>query len=344
MRLTFAASCALSLLAALPAQREGRNRAANEQKLQHFTIETGTVTSTKVREGEAGYEIYLPKGHGDEANKDKTYPWVVWLSGFGGNGEFTNRGGAQVLDAMRGDGKIQDLAVVIYRAPSGQGGRRGRSLYMNGEAACDTEDLLCSDFLDQLQKKYRLAGDRKQRALMGVSAGGFGALKIALRHPDVFGVVAAHSAAILPADPNELGGNAEGQVQRALRTGIAKELGNPIDPVKWRAHMPLALAEDKKPEDLQGLQIYFDAGTDDDYGFCPPNEQLAKVFADKGHKHLFRKVEGGGHAWSSPSMAANLAVSLQFVGLAFAGKDAVAELTPKPTETKADAPKADGGK
>ncbi|MBL8753058.1 MAG: hypothetical protein JNK15_07115 [Planctomycetes bacterium] len=334
---TLVVTALLSTALLLPAQRGERGpRRDQAPPLQHFTIETGTIQSTKVRDGEAGYEIYLPKGHGDEANKDKTWPFVVWLSGFGGNGEFTNRGGAQVLDQMRADGKVPEFALVVYRAPSGQGGRRGRSVYMNGEAAADTEDLLCGDFLEQLQKKYRLAADRKQRALMGVSAGGFGALKIAMRHPDVFGAVAVHSAAILPADPGELAGNAEGIVQRMLRGGLEKELGNPIDAAKWRAHMPMALAADKKPEDLKGLQMYFDAGTADAYDFCPPNEQLAKVMAEKGHKHLFRKIDGGGHAWSSESMAENLAVSLQFVGLAFAGKDAVAELTPK-AEAKKDA-------
>jgi enterochelin esterase-like enzyme len=343
---TFVATSIFATALLLPAQRGDRGpRRDSGPTLQNFTVETGTISSTKVRDGEAGYEIYLPKGHGDEANKDKTYPWIVWLSGFGGNGEFTNRGGASVLDKLRGEGKLPELALVVYRAPSGQGGRRGRSLYMNGEAACDTEDLLCGDFLEQLQKKYRLGSDRKQRAMMGVSAGGFGALKIAMRHPDVFGAVAVHSAAILPADPKQLGGNAEGQVQRALRTGIAEEIGNPIDPLKWRAHMPLGLAADKKPEELQGLQIYFDAGTADGYGFCPPNEELAKVMAEKGHKHLFRKVAGGGHAWSSESMTENLAVSLQFVAAAFAGKDAAAEMAPKPTAEpgKAEA-KPDAGK
>ena len=73
-----------------------------------------------------------------------------------------------------------------------------------------------------------------------------------------------------------------------------------------------------------------DAGTDDDYQFCPPNERLSKVMTEQGHKHLFRKVEGGGHAFSSESMKDNVATSLRFCAAAFAGKDAVAELTPKP--------------
>ena len=180
---------------------------------------------------------------------------------------------------------------------------------------------------------------------MGVSAGGFGALKIAMRHPEVFGTVAVHSAAILPADPADLAGNNENIVQRMLRGGLGKELGDPIDKAKWALHMPLAIVAAKKPEELKGLHVYFDAGTDDNYGFCEPNEELDKVMTAKGHKHLFRKVEGGGHAWSSPSMKECLAVSLQFVAAAVLGEDPLEACTPKaetkPAEAGSDAKKGE---
>jgi enterochelin esterase-like enzyme len=291
-----------------------------------------------VRDGEAGYTIYLPKGYADAANSDTKYPWVLWLSGFGGSNEFADGGGLAVLDRLRGENAIPPLAFVVFKAA----GRRGRSFYMNGEAACDTEDLLTGDLLTELQTKYRLGSDRKHRALMGLSAGGFGALKIAMRHPQLFGAVAAHSAAILPDDPNDLGGTGEMVVQRALRTGIGKELGDPIDKAKWQAHMPLALATLKQPAELQGLQIYFDAGTEDDYGFCPPNEELSQRLTKGGHAHLFRKVEGGGHAFRSELMKDNVAHSLRFLGLVFAGKDAVKEMQPK-VEPKADSKPAATG-
>jgi enterochelin esterase-like enzyme len=324
------------LLATLPAQR------GEAPALEHYTVATGTLTSPKVRNGEAGYEVFLPKGHGDEANKAKVYPWILWLPGFGGAGEFGGRGGAKVLDRLRGAGEIPELAVVVYRAP-GRNGRPGRSVYMNGEAAADTEDLLVGDLLTEVQTKYRLAAERKQRALMGISAGGFGALKIALRHPEVFGAVAVHSAAILPADPDDLGGMSEQVVQRFLRNGLDKALGNPIDKTKWAEQMPMAIVATKKPADLKGLQIYFDAGTEDGYEFCPPNEALSKAMAANGHKHLFRKIEGGGHAFGSESMQDNVAFSLRFVAATFAGKDAVTELSPQEPGKGADKQPADAG-
>lgn len=328
-----------TLLLLTPAfgQRGDGPRESNAPQLQHFTVEQGTVASKTVREGEAGFTIFLPKGYADAANKDRKYPWVLWLPGFGGSGEFTERGGAEVLDRLRGEDKIAPIAFVVFKAP----GRRGRSYYMNGEAAVDTEDLLTGDFLTELQTKYRLASEPKQRALMGISAGGFGALKIALRHPELFGAVAVHSAAVLPADPAELDEQRAGMLQRVLRSGISKEIGDPIDKAKWAAHMPMGLVAAKKPEELKGLQIYFDAGTADDYGFCPPNEQLSKRMTEAGHVHLFRKVEGGGHAFGSESMKDNLVHSLQFVSVALSGKNAVEAMSKKAEPAKVDAPKTD---
>ncbi len=331
---------ALFLLSMLPAQRNGGQGGGQREpripELKNFTAESGTITSTKVRQGEAGYTIFLPKGYADEANKDTKYPWVLWLSGFGGSNEFIEKGGIGVLDRLRGEDKVPPMAFVIYRGP----GRR--TVYMNGEAA-DTEDLLTGDFLDQVQAKYRLTTDSKHRALMGISAGGFGAMKIALRHPELFAAVATHSAAILPADPEELEDGHAGMIQRLLRGGLAQELGDPIDKAKWAAHMPMGIVAAKKPEELKGLQIYFDAGTADSYELCPPNEELSKKMTAAGHKHLFRKVEGGGHAFGSDSMLDSVAVSLQFVAAALTGKDAVTvigeAMAKQAAETKAAAPK-----
>jgi enterochelin esterase-like enzyme len=138
----------------------------------------------------------------------------------------------------------------------------------------------------------------------------------------VFGAVAVHSAAILPVDPADLPQQYQRQLQMMMqRGGLAEVFGEPIDKAKWAKEMPLALVAAAKAEDWKGLRIYFDAGTADRYGFCEPNEKLDKAMTEKGIAHLFRKVDGGGHAWSSPKMKECLQSSLQFVGACVTGKD-----------------------
>ena len=288
-------------------------------KLEHFYFESEDFDAPHARGGEASYYIYLPKEHDYEKNRDRKFPWILWCPGFGGPGDFQTRGGASTLDRLRGEGKIPELALVVFRAP----GRRGRTTYMNGESIGDVEDLIVEDLVPHLQRRYRLSSERAHIAVMGVSAGGFGAMKLALRHPDVFGAVATHSAAILPADPEELAGAAESMVMRYLRGGLAELLGDPIDKDKWQEQMPMGLVARRKPAQLQGLQIYFDAGTDDHYGFFEPNQQLAAAMKARGHRFVFHPVEEGGHAWSSPKMRGNVARSLTFVGAALSGEDPV---------------------
>jgi hypothetical protein len=87
--------------------------------------------------------------------------------------------------------------------------------------------------------------------------------------------------------------------------------------------MPMGLVARRTPAQLMGLQIYFDAGTDDHYGFFEPNQGLAAAMKARGHRFVFVPVEDGGHAWSSPKMRGNVARSLKFVGDALSGKDAV---------------------
>ncbi len=321
-RLPLIALAALSLITTAAAQRGGGRRNAEPPQLKHFNYETWEFDSKDAASGQASYSIYLPKEHDYAKNKDRKFPWILWLPGFGGPDDFQSRGGATTLDRLREQGKIPELALVVFRAPGG----RGRTTYMNGEAIGNIEDLIIKDLRNHVEGKFRVSNKREHRAVMGVSAGGFGAMKIALRHPNIFGAVATHSAAILPADPAELAGSAESTVMRFLRGGLREHLGDPIDPNKWAQQMPMGLVALKKPAELHGLQIYFDAGTDDHYGFFKPNQDLAAAMKKNGHKFYFRPVEEGGHAWSSSKMLDNLEHSIHFAGLAISGKDAIHEI------------------
>ena len=319
-RLPIVAIAAISLLSTAHAQFGGGSRNVEPPKLKHFYFESWDFDSNHAASGEGIFYIYLPTAHDHAVNKDKRYPWILWLPGFGGPDDFQSRGGATTLDRMRDEGKIPECALVVFRPPGG----RGRTTYMNGEAGGDIEDLIVKGLVQHVEGKFHLSSKREHRALMGVSAGGFGAMKIALRHQDVFSIVATHSAAILPAYPAELSGSSESTVMLFLRGGLREQFGDPIDPKKWAEQMPMGLVALKKPKDLLGLQIYFDAGTDDHYGFFAPNQELDAAMTKNGHKHFFRPVEEGGHAWSSSKMLDNVAHSLQFVGTALSGKDAVA--------------------
>jgi S-formylglutathione hydrolase FrmB len=304
-------------VATADAQREGGGRRRDQApvELEHYTHRSVEYEAPSI-DGKSNYGIYLPPGYDDAANRERTYPWVIWLHGFNENAGRFHSGGAKVLDTLAGEKAIPDLVLVAANASP-------RTLYLNGESGGDFEDLILKDLTAHVEANYRVAKEAERRAIMGVSMGGMGALKMALRHPDMFHAVAVHSSAILPADPKDLSTRFERYREGLGRMlGLDEIFGDPIDEKKWAAEMPMALVRDKDPKSFASLRIYFDAGTDDRYGFAPPNEELAKLMTDRGIAHTFELVQGGGHSWGSGSLQKQLVKSLQFVGEALSGKAA----------------------
>ncbi len=329
------------LSVALAAQRpngQGQGRRGNREitlrdlGLAHFTAERVSIETKSLRAGRLEFVAYVPKaaaapGEASEASANaetvaksvtvaKPWPVVLWLHGLNdGFHRFHNEGGAQALDALRKTGEIDEMLVLVPTVAR-------QTLYVDGESNGDVEQVLVRDLLAHVEKTWPNAcKDAAHRAVMGVSMGGYGALKIALRHPDVFGVVAAHSSAILPADPAELPEQYERMRDRmGAQLGVNEVFGDPIDPAKWAAHMPLAIIRDAEAKQFAALKIYFDAGTEDRYGFAAPNQALDAALTKKEIAHTFRLVDGGGHSWGSDSMTDNLGHSFRFVQQAFAGE------------------------
>ncbi|HEY6269056.1 MAG TPA: alpha/beta hydrolase family protein [Candidatus Acidoferrum sp.] len=64
------------------------------------------------------------------------------------------------------------------------------------------EDYIVSDLIDDVEAKFPAAVGRANRAIVGVSMGGFGAVKLALRHPELFAFAGGLSAALdVPSRP-----------------------------------------------------------------------------------------------------------------------------------------------
>jgi len=154
---------------------------------------------------------------------------------------------------------------------------------------------------------------------MGVSMGGMAALRIAFTKPDLFGVVGAHSAAVFPEDPADLPDRMKAM---ASRMGLDEVFGNPIQKEPWQKANPLCLALQTAPKDLARLRIYFDAGTDDRYGFAAGNTLLDKALTEHKVEHTWRLIQGGGHSWGAGFQDQTLPYSFAAVGETFAAAKA----------------------
>src|SRR5262245_31759277 len=273
--------------AALAAQNPDRPRRDRREsapiELKNLTFRTESFKSDAIgRDVEIG--VYLPKAYDDEKSKDVKWPLAIWLHGMHEDHlRFHERGGAAVLDQGVGDGKLPPCVFV-----SANGGRT--SMYVNRKDA-RYEDLITVDLLAHLAKAYRVSDKREQRAIMGISMGGMAALRIAFTKPELFGAVGTHSAAVFCEDPEQL---PDMMKKRAKDFGLDEVFGNPIQKEPWQKANPLCLANATAPKTLATLRIYFDAGTDDRYGFAGGNKLLHEALDKRGVAHTWRLIEGGG--------------------------------------------------
>jgi hypothetical protein len=136
--------------------------------------------------------VYLPPSYGRV--RGRRYPFILYLPGFTGTGKGAlsyhpwKENLAQRLDRLIGEGKARECVLALADGFTAFGG----SQYLNSSATGNYEDHML-ELAGYFTDKFGLVDDPSGRAVMGKSSGGFGALTLGMRHPDVFGHVACHS-------------------------------------------------------------------------------------------------------------------------------------------------------
>ena len=132
--------------------------------------------------------VYLPPGY----DPSVAYPLLIFLHGAHiDEHAFLDPGVLKSLDRMISQGEIP---AVVIAAPDGTYEGKNRinsthSLWVNGLGG-RFEDHVVDEILPFLMRTYSIRPERQGHALLGISAGGFGAMTIALKHRAVFGAVA----------------------------------------------------------------------------------------------------------------------------------------------------------
>jgi S-formylglutathione hydrolase FrmB len=147
--------------------------------------------------------VYLPPGYDDPANQGHHYPVIYLLSGAPGSQKewFTDGAAARAADAWIDAGKLQPLILV---SPDGNGGRYLDSQFVNSyDGRSLVETFLTRDVISYIDGHFRTIHDAGGRALVGYSAGAYGALNVGLHHPDLYSVLAGFSG-YYTADPREV--------------------------------------------------------------------------------------------------------------------------------------------
>jgi enterochelin esterase family protein len=137
--------------------------------------------------------VWLPPSYA--ASPERRYPVIYWLAGYAGTGEqqFSGTpwqpGLGDRLDKLAASGDMGDAIVV---APDGFT-RWGGAQYLDSPAIGDYETHVVREIVPAIDARFRTVAARDARAIGGKSSGGFGALVLAMRHPDLFAAVASHA-------------------------------------------------------------------------------------------------------------------------------------------------------
>ncbi len=244
----------------------------------------------------ARYSVFLPPSFSRDVSR--TYPVIYFLHGL--NNDETSwtveRYGSihGKLEQMILSGILPEFVMVHPRGDN--------SFYCNYiDGSKRYEDLVTQELVAYMENHYRAKKGRESRSIAGISMGGYGALKIAMKYPDRYGAVVGQSPIIFPG-ANPL------QFTIALKPSrfysyfleiLVPIYGNPLRQDIWDANNPLVLAQNGK---LDNLRIYFDYGTDDRYIQMIHHDEgiraLDRILTEEGIAHTFKVHPGEPHGWA----------------------------------------------
>lgn len=227
------------------------------------------------------YCVMLPQNY--ETGNTK-YPAVYFLHGLGENEQTLLRsGGWDLIQDLRQQKKIGDFLII---APEGRG-----SFFINSADGRDRySDFLIGEFIPYIEAHYRLIHDRKARGVTGLSMGGYGALRMAFAHPELFASVSAQSPALITESPEQM--DADLRDAGPLAKLLGGVFGDPIDVAHWNRNNPFLLARQNRAQ-LKTQAIYFNCGEEDEYGFAEGASKLHKQLLAAGLPHEFHLYPGG---------------------------------------------------
>ncbi|WP_424989149.1 alpha/beta hydrolase [Flagellimonas sp.] len=263
------------------------------------------VMKSELLKTEVKYSIYLPDGYD---YSERHYPVVYLLNGYTGDEtSWIESGGMQqIVDREIEQGNIQKMVIVM---PDGDD-----RLYMNRtDGTYPYEDMFMKELLPYIQSNYRVRTSKRYTGISGLSMGGAGALRLALKYDQHFGACAAYSSAIFTEESVTSSDqeSMDGYISKAMPDMVGTKGKNRLNK-SYKEYDVLQWVKNKDPELLKTVKIYFDCG-DDDF-LTLGNAQLHKELLVRQIPHEYR-VRDGAHTW--PFWRESLPVGLKFISDSF---------------------------
>jgi enterochelin esterase-like enzyme len=235
------------------------------------TLIADSMASPAFHEQRRSFLVYLPPSYRNAATLERRYPTLYLLHGSPGSEYDWSRGGkaVQSADNLIGHGEIPELIMIF---PDGNGRSGETSEWGNSfDQKQLMENFVALDLVHFIDQKYRTIPTPGYRAIGGFSMGGFGAMNIAVHHPDIFGSVIS-LAGYYTAEGSIWGQNT------AYMQANSPTLVLPANPQAWK------------------LRIFLGAATKDQPYYADTQQFILELKAL--HLDYTFDLENGYHAWS----------------------------------------------
>jgi enterochelin esterase-like enzyme len=209
-------------------------------------------------------QVYLPPGYAS----GRRYPVIYFLHGLPA-GPSSYRQNAFVASALV---SADRKAIVV--APQGARNAGSDREYLDWDATEDWPQAISQDLTSCIDARFHTIAGRDGRALVGLSAGGYGAMNIGLRNLRQFGAVQSWSGYFVATNPAGT---------KVLQLGSPQ--ANAAAKVPRGTTLKAALRS-------QPTQIAFYVGRQDSR-FLIMNRQYDASLSDTGIAHIFHTYPGG---------------------------------------------------
>lgn len=235
---------------------------------------------SSILDSERKFALYLPP---DYDSSQRSYPVLYLLHG-GGDDQTGWVQFGEVLhlaDKAIREGTATPMIIVM---PDANTGKRG---YFNSpDGIWRYEDFFFEELMPYVEKTYRIKGEKRFRAVAGLSMGGGGSFMYALHRPGLFSSACPLSAFAGPLSLQEMKERLDRMGQSYQEAGLQAYYEN---------HNALSLIEKGTAEEIKTVRWYIDCG-DDDFLY-EGNSRVHIALRKKEIPHEYR-VRDGGHTWT----------------------------------------------
>lgn len=232
--------------------------------------------SSKLMSREMPYRVILPVSYNNSSEKT-AYPVIYLLHGLTGH-----------FDNWTDRTKLVEYAKnfnYIIVTPEGDNG-----WYSDSAAAANDkyESYIVRELVPEIDKKFRTLANRENRAIAGLSMGGYGSVKFGLKYPEMFSIVGSFSGALGAASLSAKNAGAIGKSIDAIFGADDSETRKSNDIFR--------MVREASPEKIKTLPfIYLDCGTED--FLFQNNREFVALLVEKKIPHEYRQLPGG-HTWT----------------------------------------------